>query len=264
MIFQDQLKRKVHLSNWPPQRIISLVPSQTELLHYLGLEDQVIGITKFCIHPDQWFRQKTRIGGTKQLKIDLIRDLKPDLIIGNKEENDKSQINTLSNDFPVWMSDIYTLSDAYKMIKEVGKMVNSENKAQSLVRELQSSFSQLPDTNKKARVAYFIWRKPYMAVGQNTFIHDMIQKAGYINVFEKETRYPEIQLEDLKTQNIDYIFLSTEPYPFQSQHIADFKPFCQQAVIKIVDGELFSWYGSRLLKSVVYFNKLREELFKEI
>src|ERR1700722_20147309 len=102
--FTDQMGRTISVE-WPVKRIISLVPSQTELLYSLGLADEVIGITKFCVHPKEWFHSKTRVGGTKKLDFEKIAALKPDLIIGNKEENEEVQIKQLMQDYPVWMSD---------------------------------------------------------------------------------------------------------------------------------------------------------------
>src|ERR1700741_3198050 len=110
MHFIDQTGRKISIPQIP-QRIISLVPSQTELLFDLGLDKEVVGITKFCVHPPEWFQTKTRVGGTKQLKIDLIKQLQPDLIIANKEENVKEQIEELEKHFPVWISDVNNLED---------------------------------------------------------------------------------------------------------------------------------------------------------
>ncbi len=260
MTFTDQLQRNLDVNPYPPQRIISLVPSQTELLHYLGLEDQVVGITKFCIHPDHWFRSKTRVGGTKQLNLDRIQSLQPDLIIGNKEENDKDQIKALMEQYPVWMSNIHKLNDAFEMILEIGRLTATTSRAAPLIQELKSRFVKLTIPPKRPKVAYFIWRRPFMVAANQTFIHEMILAAGFQNAFEHKTRYPEIRLQELTSMDIDYILLSSEPYPFKGQHFEEFKPFCQQAVIKIVDGELFSWYGSRLLYSTDYFAELRKEL----
>ncbi|MFT6936358.1 MAG: ABC-type Fe3+-hydroxamate transport system substrate-binding protein, partial [Saprospiraceae bacterium] len=146
-------------------KIISIVPSQTEFLYDLGLEEEVVGITKFCIYPEHWFRSKTRIGGTKQLKIDVITELNPDLIIGNKEENERSQIEELQEKFPVWLSDIVTFEDALNMMRTIGKLVNREVKANQIVQQIidkKKNFDLKFTSNKRLKVAYFIWRKPYM------------------------------------------------------------------------------------------------------
>jgi len=253
-VFYDQLQRAVDLPLMP-KRIISVVPSQTELLFYLGLNDQVIGITKFCIHPAGKFQQTEKVGGTKQLDIDKIKALKPDLIIANKEENDRNQIEELLKFCPVWISDISDLPEAIDMIERVGALVGRSAVANTLANQINQQFSHIPIKPSNLRVAYFIWRKPYMIAGKDTFINSMLQKCGLINVFE-QSRYPEIDAEMLAAANPDVIFLSSEPYPFKEKHIAEFKALVPSATIKVVDGEMFSWYGSRLLHAPAYFKKL--------
>lgn len=257
-LFTDQTERTIKCS-FPPRRIISLVPSQTELLYTLGLEEEVVGITKFCIHPEVWHKQKTIVGGTKQFHHERIYQLQPDLIIANKEENTKEDIEKLSSQYPVWLSDIYTLNDALQMIKSIGSIVDREKVALSLVENITSAFTQLPNF-KPLRVAYLIWRKPYMTVGSNTFINEMLQHAGFVNVFQDLERYPAIRLETLAAQAPDVLLLSSEPYPFNSSHFEEFQDACPNAIIKIADGELFSWYGSRLLKTPEYMIQLRKHL----
>lgn len=260
MLFTDQLNRTVTLPAWPPRRIVSLVPSQTELLADLGLENEVVGITKFCVHPEEWFREKTRVGGTKTLNFGKIKSLNPDLIIGNKEENERAQIEELAADFPVWLSDVYTLEDAYDMIGRVGELVGKTAEAQKLIEKVKTAFAvhRVPCTVH--RVAYFIWRKPFMAAGRDTFIDEMLRVAGFQNIFSHKNRYPEISLDELAAAQPEIILLSSEPYPFSEKHFAPFREVCPQARIQLVDGEMFSWYGSRLLHSAAYFRKLRETL----
>ena len=254
MIFKDQLGQHIELTQIP-KRIISLVPSQSELLWYLGLRDELIGITKFCIHPNEMFKLKDRVGGTKTLDINKIRSLKPDLIIGNKEENEYTQIKELQNEFPVWMSDIYYLNDAYKMISDIGELVNKKNEATRLVSNIQKSFSVIKKFNKT--VLYLIWKNPYMAAGNSTFIGDVLNQMGLINSLKNsDLRYPELTMDEIKNLNPNLIFLSSEPFPFKESHINELKQLVPNATVKLVDGELFSWYGSRLLKSVEYFNNL--------
>ena len=257
-LFTDQLGSTIRCS-FPPRRIVSLVPSQTELLYTLGLEEEVVGITKFCIHPGAWLKQKTIVGGTKQFYHERIHQLQPDLIIANKEENTKEDIERLSSQYPVWLSDIYTLNDALHMIKSVGSLTNRENIALKLAENITTAFTQLPNF-KPLRVAYLIWRKPYMVVASNTFINEMLLHAGFVNVFQNLERYPEIRLETLAAQALDVLLLSSEPYPFKSSHFEEFQDACPNTIIKIVDGELFSWYGSRLLKTPEYILQLRKHL----
>ncbi|HUH33317.1 MAG TPA: helical backbone metal receptor [Daejeonella sp.] len=253
----DQMNRRVSIPS-TPKRIISLVPSQTELLYDLGLQDEVIGITKFCIHPASQFKMKTKVGGTKKLDMELIRSLKPDLIIGNKEENDREQMEHLMMDFPVWMSDIETLDEALDMIAAIGLITAKEAKAMEIVSRIKDGFANLTGSAGR-RVAYFIWKDPYMVAGPNTFINDILERAGWINAVN-ESRYPVFTAENIKEAAPDCIFLSSEPYPFKDKHIAEFRNIIPGAKIIIVDGEMFSWYGSRLLHAPAYLQTLCLEM----
>lgn len=260
LLHTDQLHRSIELPNWPPRRIISLVPSQTELLHTLGLEQEVVGITKFCVHPAAWYQEKTRVGGTKTLNLETIEALRPDLIIGNKEENDRAQIEALATRWPVWMSDILTLEDACDMVLRVGELTGKAVAASNLAAEICQKFDRLTDHRSSIRAAYFIWRKPYMVAAAGTFIHDMLGRAGFQNVFAHQMRYPEVSLEQLAAAQPDVLLLSSEPYPFAEKHFGPLREACPKAKIMVVDGEMFSWYGSRLLAAPGYFEGLRERL----
>ena len=140
--FVDQLDRKISLASLP-KRIVSLVPSQTELLYDLGLRDEVAGITKFCIHPQEWFKTKPRVGGTKKIDIEKIKQLDPDLVIGNKEENDQSQVEELMKHYPVWMSDIKNLEDALEMIEHIGDLTGKSGNAVQLRNKIEQKFHGL-------------------------------------------------------------------------------------------------------------------------
>lgn len=253
-VFHDQLNRVVNL-NGVPKRIISVVPSQTELLFYLGLDARIVGITKFCIHPESKFKTVTKVGGTKQLNIDQIKALQPDLIIANKEENERAQIEELTTICPVWISDIHNLNDALQMIRSVGGITGREIEADTLCDDIAIRFDKLVLPALNLRVAYFIWRKPYMVAGIDTFINSLLQKLGLSNVF-KAGRYPEIMAEELKAATPDVIFLSSEPYPFKQKHLDEFNEIAPGARVILVDGEMFSWYGSRLLYAPAYFEEL--------
>ncbi len=237
-------------------RIISLVPSQTELLFDLGVGARVVGITKFCIHPQNARSQAVVIGGTKNFDFAKIEALKPDLIIGNKEENYREGIEILAAKFPVWISDISNLAEALGMIREVGRLTGAVEKAEQLAVIIQSEFDKLV-VGQVQTAAYFIWRKPWMAAATGTFIDDMLEQAGFRNAFGNLTRYPEISRNALADAAPERIFLSSEPYPFRQKHFAEFQEICPNSRVEIVDGELFSWYGGRLQKSAAYFNRLR-------
>ena len=252
------LKRVTDLA-YTPKRIISLVPSQTELLYYLGLEKETIGITKFCVHPQDWFKTKIRIGGTKTIKKENIDQLQPDLIIANKEENIKEQVEELAKDHPVWVTDVNNLNDALQMITDIGVLTRKTNEASELTASIKNKFSELkklPTATCQLHTAYLIWRDPYMTIGGDTFINDMLNKCGFQNVFADKLRYPEITAVELQITNCQLLLLSSEPYPFKQKHIDELQTHLPDCKILLVDGEMFSWYGSRLLKAVQYFKNL--------
>ncbi|MDQ3190092.1 MAG: helical backbone metal receptor [Bacteroidota bacterium] len=259
--FTDQLGRQVQIKGIP-QKIISLVPSQTEYLSDIGLNKEIVGITKFCVHPEEIFRSKTRVGGTKNIDFDKIKQLDPDLIICNKEENQKEQIEALMQLYPVWVSDIKTLEDAFEMMEITGKITGKETQALKLINEIKEQFLLLSPLNSiPLKVAYFIWKKPYMVAASDNFIDHLIEKCGLTNVFKDHPlRYPTISSLELNDYQPDLIFLSSEPYPFKENHIQEFKQLYPFADVKIVDGEMFSWYGSRLRLSPAYINDLLKQL----
>lgn len=258
-VFADQTGRIINLQK-TPERIISIVPSQTELLYDLGLDKEVVGITKFCVHPESWFQTKTRVGGTKQIKTEIIHQLKPDLIFANKEENVKEQVEELEKYYPVWISDVKKLQDARTMIQELGKITGKEIKANILINKIDDAFSRLEISKHKPKTAYLIWRNPYMTIGSDTFIHAMLEAAGFENIFENKLRYPEITLEELSVANCQLLLLSSEPFPFKQKHIEEIQPQLPNTKIILVDGEMFSWYGSRLLKAPYYFQNLQQQV----
>lgn len=256
LLVTDQMHRPVAAPALP-QRIISLVPSQTELLYDLGLGNRVVGITKFCVHPEEWFRTKPRVGGTKKVDLEKVRALKPDLIIGNKEENERADIEALEKEFPVWMSDIRDLESALDMIGRVGALTGTAPKADAMATEIATGFAQLTPRSEGYSVAYLIWRNPWMAAGPGTFINDMLQRCGYTNAFaDRAERYPEISPAELAAADADLIFLSSEPYPFAEKHIAELNLLLPGTPVLLVDGEYFSWYGSRLTNAAAYFQSL--------
>jgi ABC-type Fe3+-hydroxamate transport system substrate-binding protein len=259
-MFTDQMGREIDLRN-EPKRIISVVPSQTELLFDLGLADNVIGVTRFCIHPASAKETKTIVGGTKNLKLDVIEKLEPDLIIANKEENEKSQIEALAEKFPVWISDIHDLDTSLEMIQKVGEITGCAEKALSITNEIEQNFTKLQPLSSISAL-YLIWRKPWMSIGSDTFIHHMLTRCGFENVCGDESRYPVLSDEDIKRLNPSIVLLSSEPYPFKEKHISEIQMLLPSARIELVDGEMFSWYGSRLLHAPQYLNELLEKLKK--
>lgn len=236
-----------------PLRIVSLVPSQTELLYSLGLNEKIIGITKFCIHPQEWFHSKQRIGGTKNINIAKLLSLQPDLIIANKEENVKDQVEALQAHVPVYVTDVHNLDTAMQMIIDIGELTHTHEKAAEIKGEILSKFNNIAPVFPLRTCAYLIWKDPYMTIGSDTFINEMLQYCGLKNIFDHFKRYPEIELENI---NSDYLLLSSEPYPFKDEHVKELQEKLPGTKVILVDGEMFSWYGSRLLHAPDYYKEL--------
>jgi len=244
-----------------PNRIISLVPSQTELLHFLELDLETVGITKFCVHPSSWHREKIKIGGTKNLDIEKIINLEPDLIIANKEENVKEQVEKLAQDFNVWVTDVNNLNDALQMINDIGILTKKEIKSNALIHLIKNAFTKSHlESNVLKNVVYLIWKDPYMTIGGDTFINNMLLQSGFKNMFDDKLRYPEVNLDSLSAFKLEYIFLSSEPYPFSNKHLEELQTKLPDSKIVLVNGEMFSWYGPRLLQAAYYFKDLHLEI----
>ena len=241
--YKDQLGREVVLPQMP-KRIICLVPSITELVSYFEMEAEVVGITKFCIYPSTWFQSKERVGGTKNIDIEKVKTLQPDLIIGNKEENTKIDIEALMEIAPVWMSDVNSLDDSFDLISTLAEIFNKEEKGQTLIEDLKNYFLSHASEGAGKSVLYFIWHSPGFVAGKNTYIDSYMSAIGYQNCVSKD-RYPEINT--LQSLDPDVVLLSSEPFPFNEGHVAFYKDLFPNAEIKLVDGERYSWYGIRTL-----------------
>lgn len=253
----DQLGHKI-LLNHVPRRIVSLVPSITELLVDLGLQDAIIGVTKFCVHPHGLIKKKKLIGGTKSLNLELIKELNPDFIIANKEENEQTQIEELSKIFKVYVSDIKSYDDSIELMQTLGDIFHRRQEVAELSHLLEL-YRPTPLFNNQSAL-YLIWCKPYMSIGHDTYIHHIMSSLGLNNVYSSSVRYPIVSDEDLNNIKPSYVFLSSEPYPFQEKHIAELEEIFPQSAIVLVDGEAFSWYGTRILKLNRYFEHLKSNL----
>ncbi len=259
----DQLGT-IHSFEMSPQRIVSLVPSQTELLYDLGLEENIVGITKFCVHPYHLKSTKKIVGGTKKVNYDKIRELEPDIIICNKEENTKEIVEELQKICTVWVTDIYTLEDNFQMIFDFGQLFNRRTEARKWNDKLAFALSDFKVYIKELpvkKIAYFIWKNPYMVAGSGTFINELLKLNHFENVYVSQERYPEIKLETLEEEeNLELILLSSEPYPFKTEDGYEMVRNSNNAKAILVDGEMFSWYGSRLLKAFEYFKFLHKSI----
>lgn len=263
-IYKDQLGNQ-HIFEATPKRIVSLVPSQTELLYDLGLEESIVGITKFCVHPFHLKSTKAIVGGTKKIHVDKIKDLQPDIIICNKEENTKEIVDSLQGICPVWITDICTVEDNNQMISDFGQLFNKRTEAMKWIDKINFAHRDFLNFIKDfeiQKVAYFIWANPYMVAGGNTFINTLLELNKFENIYannEKyEGRYPEVVVQKMRIQgDPDIVFLSSEPFPFKDEHAFELGRHTHHAKTVFVDGEMFSWYGSRLVKAFDYFKKLR-------
>ncbi|MBG6061134.1 ABC-type Fe3+-hydroxamate transport system substrate-binding protein [Flavobacterium sp. CG_9.1] len=253
-----------HTFETSPSRIISLVPSQTELLYDLGLEDKIIGITKFCVHPYHFKSTKKSVGGTKKVHFEKIRLLQPDIIICNKEENTLEMVEQLRKICPVWVTNIVTIEDNFQMITDFGQLFNCRTEAQKWNDKLAFAWSDFKNYIKDKeikKVAYFIWKKPFMVAGSDNFINELLKLNHFENIYQNKGRYPEIELKKMRLEgDPDLVFLSSEPYPFAEEDAFEIGRHTHHAKTVFVDGEMFSWYGSRLLKAFDYFKKMHEKL----
>lgn len=260
--YQDQTGRIVTLEK-APQRVVSLVPSISELIWDLGVRP--VGRTKFCIHPDE-MREVEVVGGTKNIKEDLIIKIEPDLVLANKEENTKKVVESLCKFVPVWVSDISKLDDCLKMIADLGKIMERNDQAEALVSKIREGFDRLEaeiEGKDEIIALYLIWKKPYMAAGTDSFISDVMKKTGLTNCLTargvKGERYPQLSVDDIKALNPDVILMSSEPYPFKEKDVEELESLVNKKAV-LVDGESFSWYGSRMLKSMDYLTRFSRKI----
>ena len=263
MIYKDSLDRTVQIEKLP-QRIISLVPSLTELLHDLGLEKRIVGITKYCVHPYHYQSVKTKVGGTKKVKFDVIQELQPDFILCSKEENTPEMVSVLEKIAPVFVSDVSSFQEALELIEKLGEIMGKRIEAQQLLAKIHlkyQNFKAYLSQKRPIKSAYFIWKDPWMVAGNGTFIHDMMSINRLDNVFASKDRYPEISIKHLKLQgNPELLLFSSEPYQFSENDAYEVLHENEKMLTIMVDGTYFSWYGSRLLKAFDYFKTLQEKI----
>lgn len=262
----DQTGRQVDISE-APRRIVSCVPSITELIAGLGAETRLIGRTKFCIHPSSLSGTVEVIGGTKNLKIEKIIALRPDLIVVNKEENIKEQVEALFGVAPVYVSDVADLEDNYILIRDLSLILGLKQKGEALNNSISRGFERL--SGKIAGLPgvsclYLIWKNPWMSVGGDSIISNVMRACGLENVLALHTRYPELQEEMMKELKPDVVLLSSEPFPFSDKHIAEIKSILPDSHVVTVDGTMFSWYGSRMDKAPDYLGQLITDICENL
>ena len=239
-----------------PRRIVSLIPSTTETLCHLGLADALVGVTVYCVEPREIVATKTRIGGEKDPNLDAIRRLEPDLVIANIEENVREHIDALrASGIPVWVTFPTTVRGAIRMIRDLGDVTGAQERATALADELDRLCDRVAAgmaTRPAVSVFYAIWRGPYMTIGRDTYIHDMLHLCGGRNIFDDRVeRYPMVTLEEVAARGPQVIILPDEPFRFRRAHLRDFEPYAGVPAVRdrrihLVDGKPFSWHGPRI------------------
>jgi ABC-type Fe3+-hydroxamate transport system substrate-binding protein len=242
----------------PPRRIVSLVPSTTETLFALGLGEALVGYTRFCVHPADKISPERWVGGTKNPKIERIAALRPDLIVANLEENRAEDVAALDKIAPVWVAYPRTTADAIADLRALGLLVGRATRAEELAAAIEREVAltrAFAETVPPWRFAYLVWREPWMAAGTETFISDLLEQAGGLNLFAG--RYPEVHPQLVLACEPDLVLLPTEPYPFRESHRqelldAGFRP----EQVRLVDGEYLCWHGVRLIEGLPYLRSL--------
>lgn len=243
----------------PPDRIVSLVPSLTELLFDLGLGHRVVGRTRFCVHPKESVDKVPVIGGTKNPTIEKIRELNPDLVIANREENRKEDVELLEKGAEVLVTEIDSIDQALFTIHDIGWKCGVQEQAKEMIHNIQEMMKGVPD-EPVMTAAYFIWRDPWMSVGHDTYIHSVMNHWKLQNVYDEKNRYPKTTLHELSLKKPELILLSSEPYPFKEKHIKEVGDACPGSNIVLVNGEWFSWYGSRMMHGFRQLNMFRRAI----
>ncbi len=259
MIIQDQINRELSITN-NPQRIVSLVPSITYTLSDFGLNKEVKGITRFDKFLPYSKKEKIIIGGTKDVKIDRIKDINPDIILANKEENTKEIVETLEKIAPVFVSDIKNYTDNSDFIKKIGTIFQKQELAHKYIQDIENLRNQLQQPNQEpVRAIYLIWKKPWMTVGGDTFINEVMKIGGFENLYQNQKRYPETSIKEMQELHPEIILLSSEPYPFKEKEQKELQSLFPNTQIKLVEGEAFTWFGTYPLKGFEYLLKLKQK-----
>ncbi|SDX36570.1 ABC-type Fe3+-hydroxamate transport system, substrate-binding protein [Lutibacter oricola] len=262
-IIKDQIGREITLKS-VPKRIVSLVPSQTELLCDLALENELVGITKYCIHPFNLKSTKAIVGGTKKVDYEKIKELKPDFILCNKEENAYDMLPELEKIAPTYFSDVNTINDSIDLILHLGSILNRRTESDNLAHKIEfklADFKQFIKDKPSRKVAYFIWANPWMVAGNDTYINEMLKLNKFENIYDSMSRYPKIVIDKIRWEgDPDVLIFSSEPYKFEDKHAMEIGSFTNRSITVFGDGEMFSWPGSRMLLAFDYFKELHKKL----
>jgi ABC-type Fe3+-hydroxamate transport system substrate-binding protein len=255
---------RTHSFEAAPRRVVSLVPSLTETFFALGCAQALVGVTDYCVHPEQGVAALPKVGGTKNPRVDDILALRPDLIIANKEENRRRTVEDLeAGGARVFVTYARSVHAAVEEIGTLGQLMGAEATASLIVERIEEAWVVARSRLREPRPSFaaLIWKSPYMAVGDDTFAHALLAESGGANAFAaSQGRYPRVEEADLVTADPDIILLPTEPYAFAEPDRLELARLdCKAARdgrIHIVEGELLSWYGPRIGSALELFSSL--------
>jgi ABC-type Fe3+-hydroxamate transport system substrate-binding protein len=246
--FTDALGRRVEAPS-PPDRIVSLVPSLTETLFSFGAGHRVVGVTRFCVEPADGVSGLPHVGGTKDVDITAVLRLNPDLVIANAEENRREDIEALIGaGATVIVTFPRTVSDALDELKLLAEVTCATEAASVILDDSAHAIAQpVPAPGDAVPLFCPIWRRPWMTIGPDTYIHDFIRVCGGRNIFgDSEQRYPEVSLDDVRARGPEVVLLPDEPYPFADRHVGEVIEALGPVRIYLIDGKDICWYGPRI------------------
>ena len=261
--FVDSLGRELRLTG-APRRIVSLVPSITETLFSLGLGASIAGVTDYCVHPAEGVREKPKLGGTKNPRLDELLALSPDLVIANREENRRRDVERLeAAGVAVFVTDARDVEAAIRELEVFGELTERAREARSIAEGVRDALRVARESrpDPAPRVVSLVWRRPWMAVGGDSFAHALVSECGGLNPFEEsERRYPRVDEGDLEAAAPDVILLPTEPYAFgeaeRQELLALDCPAARSGRIHVIEGELLTWYGPRMARALETLSSL--------
>jgi ABC-type Fe3+-hydroxamate transport system substrate-binding protein len=246
-------------------RIVSLCPSLTELVFDLGHGEELVGRTKFCIHPADRVGAVEKVGGTKNPKLERIIELAPDLVLLNEEENRREDAEALrAAGVECHVSFPHTALETADMVRSIADAIDAKADGERIARDIETRHNRVVRSaadREPVSYAYMIWREPWMTLNADTFVSALLGDAGGTNVFASAVdRYPTITPADLASASPDVILLSTEPFPFQAKHVDELARLTgmDRDRFEIVDGELLSWHGSRTPAGIDYAEQVVE------
>jgi ABC-type hemin transport system substrate-binding protein len=246
-----------------PERIVSLVPSLTEALFAFGAGARVVGRTRYCTQPPRAVGRVAKVGGTKKVDAECVLGLEPDLVVAVKEENTREDIEGLKEaGVPVFVGAPETVGEALGMLRELAGQVGATgDTVEEMLGPIERVYRRLcREPGSTRRVFASIWKGPYMSVGSDTYVHDVLETCGGENVCESFTRYPVLSLEEVEALEPEVVLLPDEPYPFSAEDLAEFYaldvPAAREDRIHLIDGKLLTWYGPRMASSLTQLTAL--------